>query len=127
MGAYVYSTLTADQQYTVWRKGGGDLPTAETVVVIKGGHGLASKHFITAKGVATRVTDEQLEALNRCPSFLRHQERGFIVVSKDEVAPEKVASNMEGRDGSAPLTPQDFELKGKKAPKSGKKKTTEED
>lgn len=125
-GAWIYSTLTGDQQYTVWVKGGGDLPVAQQVVHIRGGHGLANKNLVTLNGVATRVTDQQLEALNKCGQFLRHKERGFIVVSRDEVAPEKVASNMEGRDKSAPLTPQDFELEGKKAPRRNRKNKEED-
>lgn len=117
---FVYSTLTADQAYAVWEKGGGDLPLKKTICLIRGGAGLANKNLITPRGVATHVTPAQLEALEQCDAFKRHKERGYIRVDDKELDAEKVADSMEGADGSKPLTEADFEKD--KAPKTGKNK-----
>lgn len=115
---YVYSTLTASQAYTVWTKGvEGSLPRGTKIVEIKGGNGVADKNFITPRGVATMVTDEQLKALNECPAYIRHKKAGFISEDTKEVAPERKVVDMNAKDASAPKTPADFE----KAPKVNKK------
>jgi hypothetical protein len=119
---FVYSTLTADQAYAVWEKGGGDLPRKKAICLIKGGAGLANKNLITPRGVATHVTPAQLEALNQCDAYKRHKERGYIREDDKELSVEKVADDMASGDGSKPLTDGDFEALGQKAPKSGKNK-----
>jgi len=106
---YVWSTLTADQRYTLWKKGGADLQIKDRGVLIKGGANVANKHLQTPRGVMTQVTAEQLEILEACPSFLRHKERGFIKVEQVEVAVEKVISDMVQRSPDAPLVPEDYE------------------
>ena len=120
---FVYSTLTADQAYTVWDKGGADLPVAKRICIIKGGAGIANKNLITPRGVATHVTPQQLEALEACDAFKRHKERGYIRVDDKEQDAEKVAAaSMAEKDGGAPLTDADFEKAGQKAPTTGKNK-----
>ena len=118
----VFSTLTAPQAYSIWVPGGGDLPAQKLICVIKGGAGVANKNLITPRGVATHVTATELEALNACPMYQRHKERGYIREDDKEQDAEKIASSMQGRDNSAPLTDGDFEAEGKTAPKSGKSK-----
>lgn len=112
---YVYSTLTADVQYTNFRAGPNNVPSAipvagKTGVFIKGGRGVASRgrSLITPLGVSTEVTDEQLTYLEGCVSFRKHRANGFIVVMQRDVDPEKVAADMTEKDGSAPLTPADI-------------------
>lgn len=110
MSKYVYSTLTAPVEYALWKRGGGDLPTIKKSVRIEGGANIASKHFVTSRGVLTVISDEDFEILQQDPVFQKHQKRGFIMV-EDKEAPsiEAAASIMESQDESAPLTPNDFD------------------
>ena len=115
---YVYSTLTNDQIYTLWKCD----PQAQKPnvplkkVQIKGGHGRMDKNLVTPLGIVTEVTDEELEALNKISSFKKHIDKGFIKVDKKNVDPEKAVSTMKGKDKSAQKTPADFD----KPPKVGK-------
>lgn len=110
--AYVYSTLTADNTYVIYAKGGADLKVREHAITIKGGTGLADKRFITPLGVATQVSDEDLKLLEANEVFKLHKDNGFIVVqeSNKQEDHEKVASDMVTRDESSPVTPSDFEV-----------------
>ena len=113
---YVYSTATNSGTYVEYENNSShdiSIPKRFTngkpmKVTIKGGHGLANKHFVTPQGVVTTVTDEEMEMLLRNKSFLRHVHLGFISCDKKKVAPEKKAVNMNQKDGSAPLTPADY-------------------
>jgi len=105
---FVFSTLSADQEYTNWAKGGEDLPIPVGRVLIKGGANIARKDLVTPYGVVTEVSDEQMKILQTNDVFKRHEERGFIKVQDVSEDPEKVAADMEGRDKSAPLVPNDF-------------------
>ncbi|ENU3061690.1 hypothetical protein MLT67_12195 [Escherichia coli] len=117
MEHYIYSTLTGSQAYQVYQKGGGDLPIAERAILVAGGANLADKNFITPKGVVTTVSDEDLALLEQNPVFQLHKSNGFIVVEAKPAPVEKVVSDMEARDESAPLTENDFISKGQKPPK----------
>ena len=116
MTHYVYSTLTANQLYTSWKQGANDMPNIEKQVLIKGGAGLANKNFITPLGVATSVTDNELDCLNENTEFLLHKKNGFIVVQKKKVDVEVAVSDMQTRDKSSPIVPQDFDAKDKVLP-----------
>jgi hypothetical protein len=117
---YVYSTATNSGTYVEYEKNASNelsipkkWPNGKPMkVTIKGGHGLAqvgaAPYIHTPKGVVTQVTDEEMEWLKTNPAFIRHMDRGFITYDKKKVDPEKKAANMEQRDGSAPLTPQDY-------------------
>lgn len=105
---YIYSTLTSDNLYTSYSAGGGDMPIPGRQVLVKGGTGLANDRLITPLGVATEVTAEDLDLLKTIPAFLEHQKNGHIVVDAKKQDPEKVASGMKTRDGSAPRTDADF-------------------
>lgn len=120
---FIYSTLTADNKYSGYQKGGGDIPSVTWEVLVKGGTGVANNRLITPQGVVTEVTDEELARLKENVIFNRHVENGFIVISDKREDPEKVAADMTGRDPSAPLVDADFEVEGKKAPThTGKRK-----
>jgi hypothetical protein len=114
---YVYSTATCPIDYVVYRKNtSNDLGVIEKHpngkpmrVSIKGGHGLANKNIVTPRGVATQVSDEDMQLLLDDKLFQRHMKAGFMSYDKKNVDPEKKAASMEDKDGSAPLTPQDFE------------------
>lgn len=96
---YVYSTLSNDNNY------GG--------VLIRGKANVANKNIITPLGVATKVDGSQLEVLKASHVFNLHQENGFITVEKFKEDADKVASDMTGRDASAPETPETLMLKDK--------------
>ncbi|EAO0065952.1 hypothetical protein GPN87_003083 [Salmonella enterica] len=116
MDYYIYSTLTGSQAYQVYRQGGADLPLVDKTILVAGGANVANKHFITPRGVVTSVTDEELELLEKNPVFALHKANGFITVEAKEVSVEKVVSDMEARDESAPLTEADFIAKDQDPP-----------
>ena len=117
---YIYSTLSCDQNYTSWESTPSGMQPGKQVLV-KGGANVAdTKHIITELGICTEVTDAELALLETIPAFCQHRDNGFITVETKRGDAAKVASGMEARDQSAPLTPSDFEVKGEKAPKTQK-------
>jgi len=110
---YVFSTLANDQLYTNWHSGGADLPIKGHSVLIKGGTGVANDRLITPLGVSTEITDHDLEELQRNASFKDHEAKGFIVVKAKTAEAEKVASDMNLDDESAPLTEADYQTEDK--------------
>lgn len=105
---FVFSTLTAPQAYTLFEDGVREVNLGERICVIKGGAGVANRNLVTPRGVATEVTDRQLELLNKCPSYLRHKAAGFIREESREIKIETAVSNMNERDESSPKTPEDY-------------------
>lgn len=105
---YVFSTLTAGQDYTLYEVNPSGVNMVKAVVSIKGGANLPDKHLITPLGVVTEVTDDELAILNRIDDFKRHKELGFITVQERKDDVEAVVADMEQRDESAPLTPNDY-------------------
>lgn len=107
---YVYSTLTNSQTYTGWRQAGAnDLPVQEWAVTINGGTNLANKHLVTPRGVVTEITAEQEALLQTNMVFQLHVKNGFIKIDKKSVDAEIVAADLEGRDKSSPIVPEDYE------------------
>lgn len=106
---YVYSTLTCDNTYNVYDNEGAnkELPLKLRSILIKGGTGIATKHLITPMGIVTSVTDEELAILEKDEVFQQQAKAGFLIVSKTETNPEKIAADMVTRDGSAPYVPED--------------------
>lgn len=105
---YVFSTLANDQNYQNWVKGGADVPIKGHSVIIKGGSGVANDRLITPLGVVTEIDEADLEALDLNPVFVKHRQDGFITVRSKKAEAEKVASDMNRADKSAPLTAADF-------------------
>lgn len=123
---FIFSTLTNDQVYATWKQADGTrLPVRDQQVKINGGTGVASKHFVTPRGVVTEVTAEQLAILEKVPAFQRHKERGFLSIEDKRHDVEKVAADLKPNDDSAPLTPEDFA--DGKAPKVGNATDDEDD
>lgn len=116
MSIQVFSSLTADQDYTIYakplQKGAPSVVKVvggkPMVVKIKGGNGIANEYIQTPKGVCTEVTSEAYEMLKTCPMFKRHVENGFIVAYEKKTETAEAMEGMEQKDGSAPLTPTDF-------------------
>ena len=114
---YVYSTLTADQNYALYPK---DLdfkkiPKPARTFFIAGGANVINKRMITPRGVATQVGAEELKALETIKAFQDHKEGGFIKVDATKTDADRVAKDMTARDKSAQLEEKDF--KADKKPK----------
>lgn len=107
---FVISTATNDAYYPEYAPGGADLPVIKRKVLIKGGANRGGKHLHTPHGVATEVSEDDLEFLKAHPAFKRHVEKGFLTVveSKKEPEADKVALDMTPKDASAPRTPDDY-------------------
>lgn len=110
MANYVYSTLPNSQMYTTYhpQEGSNQVIRKDKQVLIKGGSGMANKHLITPLGVGTQVSDDELEILEQHRLFQQHVKNGYMVVKSYKTNPEKVAADMETRDGSSPIVPGDF-------------------
>jgi len=107
---YVYSTLTSTNIFPHYAPGSSkDLPVILKKIVINGGHGIATKQLFTPKGVMTQISDEDMEFLQQDFAFQQHLKSGHITFEKKKVDVEKRADNMTQKDGSSPLTPEDFE------------------
>ncbi len=113
---FVYSTLTASNIYTLYDI---EVPHTQSApvthqVTIHGGHGLVNDKsmtngvFHTPKGVMTRITEAEYEALLKNEVFRTHLENNFITVEKKEHEVAKVAENLKQADLSAPLTAKDL-------------------
>lgn len=111
---YVYSTLTCDNVYADYVKAGDQL-NIHRQVLIKGGHGVMNKNFMTPLGVVTEVSDDDLRFLMNNSAFKFHLEGNFLKVEEKAYEPEKVAADMERADNSAQITPADYEPGGKLA------------
>ena len=108
---YVYSTATASTAYTIWNEvAPGGIPSPKRSITINGGANLADKSLVTPYGVVTKISSEDLALLENNRHFQQHVDAGFIMYSKNKEDPNKVASDMVGRDKSAPLVPQDYEF-----------------
>lgn len=115
---YVYSTASADTCYTGFVKVTKDLNQPTKRVLIKGGSNVMDKkRTFTPLGVATNVTEEELDWLLKHPLFKKHMDRGFIRITKNKQEPESVVGDMTTRDKSAQLAPGDYSED--KAPKTG--------
>ncbi len=111
---FVYTTLTSDNIYTYYStETGNDVPAPIMIdgregVLIAGGTGVANDRVITPRGVRTPVTEAQVEYLRANRVFQLHEKNGHIIVSDEDTDPEKIAANMEGRDRSAPIVPEEL-------------------
>ena len=106
MVAYVFSTLTNPQEYRLYEDTPPGSPKiVKARVMIKGGANLANNHFVTPLGVATRVTNKQLEILEQSPMFQSHKAEGHIVVRDRKADADEVAKDMKDRDMAAPYSP----------------------
>jgi hypothetical protein len=119
MTQFVYSTLTCDQRYTLWVKGGADLPVEAGFVLVKGGSNVADGRLITPIGVRTEISDEEYALLLDSEVFKLHVDNGFVTVEEKKVDPEVVAADLNTRDASAPITDADAEAQAADAAATG--------
>ncbi|MCL1860942.1 MAG: hypothetical protein FWG52_05335, partial [Proteobacteria bacterium] len=93
---YVYSTLTADQEYCEWINSQieGNPPTMGHSIIIKGGANLVTgelgwdgyhPNLYTPSGVVTRISKDDAEFLKRNPIFQIHEKKGFVRIDKKEI------------------------------------------
>ena len=119
---YVYSTLTSANEFAAYSQMGDQVRIGRTVR-IEGGHGVMNRNLITPQGVATEVTDDELEFLLTINGFQDHVNSGFITYDQKKVDAEKVIIDMERQDGSAQMSEADiteggrFEVKDLKSKK----------
>ena len=108
---YVYSTLSADQEYALYPSelDPKTIAKAEASIFIAGkANVLNPKTFLTPKGMCTSVGVEELAVLERIGAFKRHVDAGYITVERKEADVEKVVKNMTKKDASAQLVADDF-------------------
>lgn len=103
---YVYSTLSAGVAYN----------TEEGEIVVAGKANVADRHLFTPRGAVTKVTAEQLALLENNHVFAKHKANGFITVDSNKEDADKVASDMTGRDLSAPDTAESLIAEGAEVP-----------
>jgi hypothetical protein len=110
MSYYVYSTLTSDMKYTIYKDRSTDLPVVERTIFINGGANLADKKnpLVTPKGFVTEISDEDYEALKTNAVFQLHVKNNFVVVEQRSIKLEKVISDLAPRDPSSPKIASDF-------------------
>lgn len=109
---FVYSTLTCDNIFPVYAPplDARAMPLIQHKITIKGGHGIKRQNeLVTPMGVRTEVSESDLALLMKDLNFKNQIAAGFIIVDDKKVSAEKKASDMQQKDGSAPLTPKDFE------------------
>lgn len=122
----IISSLSCDQNYTVYRPIEGDMNEPYGSVLVKGGRNVADKRSLLAPsgGVITVIEDKDYELLKQCPQFVKHCKGGYLHVeisgsrtSQEEEA-RKAEKDMKAKDESAQLVPEDFEKNGADAPRS---------
>lgn len=132
---FVYSTLTCDNKYPLYKDVKiGDRTVKRAIpgsfVTIKGGANVAvspHKMFVDPHGMpihtpqvgVTHVTEAQLEILKQNFSFNRQVAAKFIMIVEEELKPEQARQELTPKDGSAPKTPADYNNKVKRS-KNGK-------
>lgn len=117
----VFSTLTCDNRYTDAKYAENGMMVEGESVLVRGGSGVMNDRIVTPRGVHTMVSEAQAELLKRNPVFQLHEKNGFVAIEAVDRPPsetdvENAAAALEGRDGSAPLVPEDFTANGETAP-----------
>ena len=109
MSNFIYSTITAQQNYAVFTstEGGGSVKVRD--IFINGGHGLTNRHGELLTGAVTEVDDETLSVLRQNPTFLAHVKDGWLLVDTKKKEVEVAISDLNLRDGSSPITQPDMD------------------
>lgn len=115
---FVYSTLSNANTYMNHKPGGADLPLNDGEgVTIAGTAGIPNKHGAVQAGTLTRITPEELAYCRENEVFKVHEKNGFIMIRDKAVDVEVAAADMESRDPSSPVVPEDFTAAGLEPPK----------
>lgn len=112
---HVISTATSGVDFTLYAMG-KDQHKPVKKISIAGGSNVANKHLVTPMGVATEVSEDDLQELLSLQIFQRQMDRGFFRVVNSKRDPEQVitSTGMETADESAPLTPESIAAEGAK-------------
>lgn len=115
---FIVSRASQDNEYVFWGSTANGTRTVKKTILIKGGANVMDKTTMTTpNGVITEISDEDWKELEKHPAFIRHKERGFMEIMKEEKkARTSSKTKSDKKDGGAQLTPKDFEDKGQKAP-----------
>lgn len=115
---FIVSRASQDNEYIVWGTTTNGQKVVKKSILIKGGANVMDKSTMTTpKGVVTEISDEDWEVLKEHTAFKRHLERGFMEVMKEEKKARRSSKEKsDKKDGSAQLTPKDFEDRGQTAP-----------
>lgn len=105
---HVFSTLATDQRYVNYTTNPEGIPLPTSDIFIKGGAGVANDRLITPYGIATEIPEEHVAELEKNPVFLKHKASGYIQIRARSADADKVATDMNARDPSKPLTPADY-------------------
>jgi hypothetical protein len=108
---FVFSTMTSGVDYAIYDTSiPGGVPVILKKITINGGANLVNERGDTPKGVVTQLSDEDFALLEQDSVFKIHLASGNVWITKDkEVALETVVADMNPKDKSAPLTPEDFD------------------
>lgn len=109
---FIYSTMTCSTIFNIYKPKTdvNEMPQVIHSIEIYGGHGMKMpKAFDTPRGVVTRISEADYELLKKEVGFKQQVEAGFLSVDTVKVDPAKKVKDMAQKDGSAPLTPKDFE------------------
>lgn len=101
---HIYSSLASDQSY---QTEAGD-------IFIAGKANVANRHFLTPKGVVTRITEDQYEALKKNPIFQAHAKNEFVLASLRKEDAETVGEHLNDDDKSQQDTPTRVRKRGRK-------------
>jgi hypothetical protein len=130
---YVYSTATGSVSFHVFEKISEEeitrrkqsnsqeisIPKILKTITIKGGAGLRTiRNIETPKGVATLVTDEDLEYLKTDFTFKQMVKNNFITFdekSRNAKDIDKMVADLAPKDLSAQKTPEDYSRPGSAA------------
>jgi len=121
MSYYIYSTLASDMNYATYSTKPEDLrrdiakPIKE--ILIAGKANVANKHFVTPRGMVTKISDEDFGLLKENYHFKEHVRLGYVTSEKKQLEVDKVITGMNARDVSAPITPAFYEKASPGMPK----------
>lgn len=102
---YVFSTLSSSIEFEAQGR----------KIVIRGGANVFDKkHLWTPKGVSTKVSKEELDALRKIASFQKKEKDGYFSVARIEHNADKMAKDMAGADKSAQKEIGEKETKAKR-------------
>lgn len=109
---YVYSTASNDTLYSDQVKNPGGIAKITRSVRIKGGANVINGRSLhTPRGVATKVSDDDMQFLLENKAFLRHKKAGYVTHTQIKADADEVAAKLTTKDGSAQETPESIAKK----------------
>lgn len=106
---YIYTTASADMRFHLFEeKKKGQVARIKKSVVIIGKANVATRAFITPKGMVTEVSDSDFKLLEKNKLYQKCVKSGHISSDDKKLDPEVVAKDMEEKDGGAPIVPKDL-------------------